>query len=71
MNNDFEEEHNVTIGVEFGSFVIKADGEIAKLQILDTAGQKLFKSMKIYIWFLSYNNNLMFSANEISNLIDK
>ena len=27
MDNDFKEEHNVTIGVEFGTFVIKADGK--------------------------------------------
>ena len=36
MDNDFKEEHNVTIGVEFGSFVIKIDGKIIKLQIWDT-----------------------------------
>ena len=36
MDNDFKEEHNVTIGVEFGSFVIKVDGKIVKLQIWDT-----------------------------------
>jgi Ras-related protein Rab-2A len=36
MDNDFKEEHNVTIGVEFGSFVIKIDGKIVKLQIWDT-----------------------------------
>lgn len=31
MDNDFKEEHNVTIGVEFGSFVLKIDGKIVKL----------------------------------------
>ena len=31
MDNDFKEEHNVTIGVEFGSFVVKIDGKIVKL----------------------------------------
>lgn len=36
MDNDFKEEHNVTIGVEFGSFVIKIDNKIVKLQIWDT-----------------------------------
>lgn len=36
MDNDFKEEHNVTIGVEFGSFVTKIDGKIVKLQIWDT-----------------------------------
>ena len=38
MDNDFKEEHNVTIGVEFGSFVIKIENKIVKLQIWDTAG---------------------------------
>ena len=36
MDNDFKEEHMVTIGVEFGSFVIKLDNNIVKLQIWDT-----------------------------------
>ena len=46
MNNDFKEEHNITIEVEFGSFFIKVDGKIAKLQIWDTAEQERFKFMK-------------------------
>ena len=49
MGNNFKEEHNVTIGVEFGTLVIKVDGKIVKLQILDTAGLKRFKFMKISI----------------------
>ena len=28
MDNEFKLEHQVTIGVEFGSFVIKLDGKI-------------------------------------------
>ena len=38
-------EHQVTIGVEFGSFVIRLDGKIVKLQIWDTAGQESFRSI--------------------------
>ena len=49
MNNDFKEEHNVTIGVEFGSFVIKVDGKIVKLQIWDTNGQERFNFIEISI----------------------
>jgi Ras-related protein Rab-2A len=45
MDNDFKEEHNVTIGVEFGSFIIKRDNKIVKLQIWDTAGQESFRSI--------------------------
>lgn len=45
MDNQFKLEHQVTIGVEFGSFVIKLDGKIVKLQIWDTAGQESFRSI--------------------------
>ena len=36
MDNEFKSEHQVTIGVEFGSFGLKVDGKILKLQIWDT-----------------------------------
>ena len=71
MDNNFKEEHNVTIGVEFDTLVIKVDGKIVKLQILENAGLERFKFMEISNRFLSFCNNLMFSANEISNLIDR
>ena len=45
MDNEFKLEHQVTIGVEFGSFVIRLDGKIVKLQIWDTAGQESFRSI--------------------------
>ena len=45
MDNDFKLEHQVTIGVEFGSFVVKIDEKIVKLQIWDTAGQESFRSI--------------------------
>ncbi len=45
MDNDFKVEHQVTIGVEFGSFGLKVDEKIIKLQIWDTAGQESFKSV--------------------------
>ena len=35
----------MTIGVEFGSFIIKLDDKICKLQIWDTAGQESFRSV--------------------------
>jgi len=61
MDNEFKEEHNVTIGVEFGSFVIKIENKIVKLQIWDTAGQESFWSITwIFYWgahcvFLTYD----------------
>ena len=45
MDDEFKEEHNVTIGVEFGSFVLKVEKKIVKLQIWDTAGQESFRSI--------------------------
>ena len=44
-DNDFKEEYEVTVGVEFGSFLVKIDDKIIKLQIWDTAGQESFKSL--------------------------
>lgn len=34
----FDTEHNVTIGVEFGSCCMKVEDSLLKLQIWDTAG---------------------------------
>lgn len=45
MDNNFREEHMVTIGVEFGSFIMKMDDKVIKLQIWDTAGQESFRSI--------------------------
>lgn len=48
--NEFSEDHEVTVGVEFGSLLIKmgepADSQsVFKLQIWDTAGQESFQSI--------------------------
>ena len=43
--NDFKELHEVTIGVEFGTLVVKIAETVLKMQIWDTAGQENFKSM--------------------------
>ena len=45
MDNQFKMEHTVTIGVEFGQFVVRLDGKVVKLQIWDTAGQESFRSV--------------------------
>ena len=36
MDNEFKTEHQVTIGVEFGSYGLKIQDKIIKLQIWDT-----------------------------------
>ena len=40
--NEFMEEHDVTVGVEFGTLLLKIDDIKVKLQIWDTAGQENF-----------------------------
>lgn len=43
--NEFSEDHEVTVGVEFGSLLVKMEETILKLQIWDTAGQESFQSI--------------------------
>ena len=45
MDDDFLDDHDVTVGVEFGSYMIKVEEKILKLQIWDTAGQESFRSI--------------------------
>ena len=46
IDNEFNDQHNVTIGVEFGNYVMRIDGQhIIQLQIWDTAGQEAFRSI--------------------------
>ena len=40
--NEFSEDHEVTVGVEFGSLLVKMEETVLKLQIWDTAGQESF-----------------------------
>lgn len=61
MDNEFKTEHQVTIGVEFGSYGIRMDDKIVKMQIWDTAGQESYKSVTrifyrgAHIVFLTYD----------------
>lgn len=41
MDNEFKQEHQVTIGVEFGSFGLKINNQVIKLQIWDTVSHHL------------------------------
>ena len=43
--NEFNEDHEVTVGVEFGTLLVKLEQQVFKLQIWDTAGQESFKSI--------------------------
>ena len=44
-NNQFYYNYNMTIGVEYSSKIITQDAKYIKLQIWDTAGQEVFKSI--------------------------
>ena len=43
--NFFEEDYNATIGFEYFNFNIKLSDKIIKLQIWDTCGQELYRSL--------------------------
>lgn len=43
--NEFTDDHEVTVGVEFGSLMIKIEECTFKMQIWDTAGQESFQSI--------------------------
>ena len=45
LKNSFKEESNVTIGVEFNVKYFEFDGRVVKLQLWDTAGQEIFRSI--------------------------
>lgn len=77
-NNEFVTDHEVTVGVEFGTLLVKLEQQLFKLQIWDTAGQDSFKSItKIFYRgahciFLAYDitrletfNNLATWYNEV------
>lgn len=43
--NIFEESYNATVGFEFFSFNLKLNDKVVKLQIWDTCGQELYRSL--------------------------
>ena len=43
--NQFEENSTATVGFEFFSFNLKINDKIIKLQIWDTCGQEIYKSL--------------------------
>ena len=38
IEDDFKDDHDITVGVEFGSYLIKVEDKVMKLQVWDTAG---------------------------------
>jgi len=75
--NEFIEDHEVTVGVEFGSLLVKIENKIFKLQIWDTAGQEAFKSItKIFYRgahciFLMYDISKLETFQDLENWYDE
>jgi Ras-related protein Rab-2A len=73
MEDDFKDDHDITVGVEFGSNLIKVENKILKLQVWDTAGQESFRSItKIFyrgahVVMLSYS---IINGMSFENLTD-
>eukprot|EP00347_Sterkiella_histriomuscorum_P008383 403345307 len=71
--NEFMEDHEVTVGVEFGTLLVKLESQVFKLQIWDTAGQESFKSItKIFYRgahciFFSYDITRQESFNSLNH----
>lgn len=42
---NFKDDHNVTIGVEYGARVLKIGEKLIKLELWDTAGQEAFRAI--------------------------
>jgi len=45
IKNIFDDAYNATVGFEFFTFNVKINGKIIKLQIWDTCGQELYRSL--------------------------
>ena len=71
--NDFKEDYEVTVGVEFGSFLVQIEDKTIKLQIWDTAGQESFKSLNKIFYrgshcvFLIYDITKKESFNDVED----
>lgn len=44
-DNKFRNQHELTIGVEFGAKTVEIDSKVIKIQIWDTAGQEAFQAI--------------------------
>jgi len=61
---DFEEAYNATVGFEFSTFNIWINEKVIKLQIWDTGGQELYKSLLANFY---RNSSLAIIAYSIDN----
>lgn len=64
---NFKEDHNVTIGVEYGSKILKIDSKLVKLQIWDTAGQESFRAITRSFYRNAHGVILMYDLTRLES----
>jgi Ras-related protein Rab-6A len=62
--NSFEEKYSATVGFEFFSFNIRINNEIIRLQIWDTCGQEVYRSLITNFYSNSSLAIIVFSIDE-------
>ena len=60
----FQDAYLATVGFEFYSFVIKIDGKVIKLQIWDTCGQEVYRSLVTNFYKNSSLSIIVYSIEE-------
>lgn len=64
---NFKEDHNVTIGVEYGAKIIKVNSQYIKLQIWDTAGQESFRAITRSFYRNAHGVILMYDLTRLES----
>ena len=64
---NFKEDHNVTIGVEYGSKILKVNSKYIKLQIWDTAGQESFRAITRSFYRNAHGVILMYDLTKLES----
>ena len=60
----FEKNYTATVGFEFYSFNIKINNKIIKLQIWDTCGQEIYRSLMTSFYRNSSLAMIVYAINE-------
>ena len=64
---NFKEDHNVTIGVEYGAKILKVSTKYIKLQIWDTAGQESFRAITRSFYRNAHGVILMYDLTRLES----
>jgi small GTP-binding protein len=67
IDNDYSENTQSTVGVEFKSFHLTIDGEELRLQIWDTAGQERFRSVSKAYFRNAVGAALVFALDDLAS----